>query len=437
MRRSAPLGVFLVALAVRLAFVLPKDPDLMRPLEDQRLYLRMGRAMAQGHGLTLPPREYHPLEGGTWKEGVYEHWIDPYDPGMGVARGGAPTAIIEPLYPLLVGGLDRLSAGNVPLIRLVQAVLGALTAWALCIAGSTVRPRVGVLAGLGFAVFPHAVYYTGMVTTETLFMTLQAGAVAAWARWVAHPSRGRASLFGLATGVAFLARAAMLPVGLVAVGLGAVANRRTLCSVPLAVVGFAVAVSPWVIRNGVALGEYRLMPTKDGLNLWMQNHPAIQQLQLERVGLPIPRSVLDNLSCRELEPFPAFDDSVPEVARNRALTSQARAYIRCNPRLFFTLCWLRMRWYLRFTGSTVRHGLADIAGASWFGALLALAAVAGLSGARHPMVAFSLLSWLALLVMHALFHGGVRYRIPADSLLIVAAACGLDFVWMRWRGSRG
>lgn len=429
--------VFSVALAIRLAFVIPRGPELMRPLEDQRMYLRMGRAVAEGKGLTLTPREYHPLEGGEWKRKVFEYWIDPYDPGMGVALEGKQTAIIEPLYPLMVGGLDAVSAGNVPLIRIAQALLGAFTAVALWIAGATLTSRVGLLASLGFAFFPHAVYYTGMVTTETLFIFLQAVALALWARWIAVPGKGRALLFGLASGAAFLARSAMLPVGALAVVIAAVMRRTTARSLPFALLAFALTTAPWVIRNGVVMGEYRLMPTKDGLNLWMQNHPGIQQLQLERVGLPIPRTLLDRLTCRELEEFPQFPETMPEVQRNRVLLARAKLYIRCNPRYFVHLCWLRVRWYLRFTGSTVRSGLADLAGSASFALLLALASAGGFAGWRHPVVAMSVMSWFGYLAMHALFHGGIRYRIPGDSILILAAAHGADRIlsWvMRRRG---
>jgi len=367
---------------------------------------------------------------------VLSHWIDPYDPGMGVAREGMPTAVIEPLYPLLVGGIDYLSPGNVPLIRIVQAILGALTALALCCAGGTISPRVGMLAGVGFALFPHAVYYTGMVTTETLFIALQAWALLAWVRWRVAPLPGRAIVFGCAAGSAFLARSAMLPLSILAVAVAVVSNRRSARTVLLAVVGFALATAPWVIRNGLAVGEYRLMPTKDGLNLWMQNHPAIQQLQLERIGSSIPRELIDGLACRELEAFPTFPDSMPEVARSRVLASRARAYIRCNPRYFVYMCWLRLRWYLRFTGSTVRSGTIDLVGSVTFALLLFMAAVGGRIGWRSPVVALSVLAWLASLAMHTLFHGGIRYRLPADSLLIIAAAFGADWLLRSVRRSR-
>lgn len=419
-------AVFLLALVVRLAFVLPKGPALMRPLEDQRMYLRMGRAVAEGKGLTFTPREYHPLEGGEWKRKVPEYWIDPYDPGMGVAQDGTQTAIIEPLYPLMVGGLHALAPGNVRLIRIAQAVLGGLTAVALWIAGATISSSVGLLAGVGFALFPHAVYYTGMVTTETVFIFLQAVALAAWARWIAAPGAGRAALFGIAVGAGFLARSAMLPIGGLAVLIGVVMSRRTVRSLPFALLTFALTTAPWVIRNGLVMGEYRLMPTKDGLNLWMQNHPGIQQLQLERIGLPIPGSLLDRLACRELEEFPQFPEAMPEVRRNRVLLERAQSYIRCNPRYFAYLCWLRVRWYLKFTGSTVRSGLIDLAGGASFGLLLALALAGGFAGRRHPVVAMSVMSWMGYLAMHALFHGGIRYRIPGDSILILAAAYGAD-----------
>ncbi len=425
--RHSWVTVFAVALLVRLVFVIPLGAELMKPLRDQRLYLRLGESIAAGRGLMLgrrTPGKVAPEN--QWKQKVHDFWVGPDDPGMGLAPEGRPTAIIEPLYPLLLGLGSRLWAGNLLVTRILQACLGALSALLLCALGRKLGGRhTGLIAGLGFAFYPHLVYYSGIIATETLFIFLQLLALWRWALWVEKPDRTGALFLGVASGGAFLTRASMLPLGVVLLCLAVWRQRSTLRTVPAVVLGFALITAPWVIRNGHSMGEYRLLPTKGGLNLWMQNHPDLQQLQLERIGTPIPRDIMETIRCRELEQFPAFPDSVREVQRDRILTTRALRYISCNSKYFLYMCWLRCRWYFRFAGSSVRGGLVDFLGSVSFGLLLVFGTIGIWRGRRESMILMAGLVYLMNLVSHTLFHGGIRYRIPADSVFLLPAALAL------------
>lgn len=426
--RWAGYAVVLLALVVRLAFLLSLGAEPMRPLRDQQLYLRLGNSVARGDGLMLESREFAPPADtrDRWKLLVAPEWVFFDDPGMGVAAHRCPTAIIEPLYPLFVGAMEVVFPGTLLPIRIAQAFMGAATALLLFSIGKSIRPWVGVFAGVGFAVYPHVVYYTGVVATESLFIFLQIASIWTWTKLLVD-RRGRTALFfGAFSGLAFLTRASMLPVAVVALGLLVVTRRAGLRTVPSAVLAFCLVTSPWVIRNGVQLGEYRLLPTKGGLNLWMQNHPRIQQLQLDRIGMPVPEELLASLNCRDLEEFPEFSPDTGEIERNRILTRQALAYLRCNPRYFAYMCFLRLRWYLRFSGSTTQGlDMVNLLGTISFGLLLCFGLLGAWSGRRNPVILGSIAMYMAYLLMHTLFHGGIRYRLPADSIFLLSASFGL------------
>ncbi len=396
----------------------------------------MGQSVASGEGLILKSRVYSPPENGNlWKLEIAKLWVDFEDPGMGVALEGQPTAIIEPLYPLFLGLLERVSSSNIVLIRIVQVFLAGLTALLIFHIGQQVAPRVGIWAALGFSFYPHLVYYTGIVSTETMYIFLQILALWLWTRWLTAPGARSAVLFGIAAALAFLTRSSMLPVAFVAVSVASVARRNVLKTLPITLLGFVLACSPWVVRNGIELGEFRLLPTKSGLNLWMQNHPDLQQLQLTRIGMPISDQIFEELKCRELELFPAFPDSVGEVERNQILTKQAMSYIRCNPRYFAYMCWTRLSWYMKLIGTTIRggQGIIDVVGAVSFALLLTFGAIGSWLGRRSPIILAMLAIYIAYLLMHTLFHGGIRYRIPADTLLFFPAALTIQSVGAKLR----
>jgi hypothetical protein len=432
--RKAPWIVFFLAFSIRLVFVVSLGSDVMRPLRDQQLYLRMGEAVARGDGLILESRAFAPPADtrDRWKLLVAPDWVRFDDPGMGVAGHRAPTAIIEPLYPLFVGAMEVLIPGTLLPLRIAQALMGAATALFLFSMGRSIRLWVGVIVGVGFALYPHFVYYTGVVATETLFIFLQTTSLWVWTRLLRDKRWQTALFFGAFSGLAFLTRASMLPVAAVALMMFAITKRARLRAMPSAVLAFCVVISPWVIRNGIQLGDYRLLPTKGGLNLWLQNNPSIQQLQLDRIGMPIPEQLVASLRCRDLEEFPEFDKATGEIERNRILTDRAVAYIRCNPRYFAHMCYLRLRWYLRFFGSTTEgSGVVNLVGALSFGLLLGFGLLGAWHGRGHPVILTSLILYMTYLLMHALFHGGIRYRLPADSIFLLPAGFGLCWLLER------
>ena len=138
-----------------------------------------------------------------------------FDVLMGDARGydawaqriaggewlGTEVFYQAPLYPYCLGALYALFGRDLLIVRLVQALLGALAAVLLGrSAARLVSPRAGLIAGLGYALYAPAIFFDGLLQKATLdgflmclvIERISAIAVRADARWTAWLGLGAA-----------------------------------------------------------------------------------------------------------------------------------------------------------------------------------------------------------------------------------------------------
>jgi hypothetical protein len=94
-----------------------------------------------------------------------------------------------------------------------------------------------------------------------------------------------------------------------------------------------------------------------------------------------------------------------------------------NPRMILWLAWDRAGEFLSPGGSTLGEG-ARTAGFLFYG--IALFGAIGLwRNRRHPETVFLFAVFILYLLLHAAAHGGVRYRLPVDSVFLLGMAmCG-------------
>src|SRR5437762_1694381 len=118
--------------------------------------------------------------------------------GEGMSLDGVPTAFVGPVYPLYLALLLGAHL-DVAAIELVQCLIGASTAVLTgLIARELVREtsfgngrRLAIfgVAAFGAATYPHLIFWTGYILTETLFVALIA--LALWLLIRGLHSRGR------------------------------------------------------------------------------------------------------------------------------------------------------------------------------------------------------------------------------------------------------
>lgn len=456
MTRRPALWVFLIALLIRavFAFLLPAD-RLLPAGGDQGLYDRLAVSVARGQGLSFRQSDAELKQAGNaGRQDSLGDWVRRPDLHFGITPAEQPSSVIPPLYPVFLGLVYRaLGPDSYLAVRLIQALLGALAALAIygaarCAARGDVL--TAVIAGMITAFYPYLVYYTGLLAGENLYIPLLAALAWALTCLVADPGaalpgsgerfRGVLSpaslslLVGLLAGLTFLTRSSIilfLPLAALLM-LQAHGRRRGTVAVLLCALAFAVTVSPWVVRNYRVHGEFVLMPTKGGLNLWMRNHPDVVRPEFLDAGLGFPEGLASRLEKTELLEYPELE-GLSEVERNRLITGRAVNFIRANPGYFASLCVRRFVWLMSITGSQSRGALYLVAGLLSYGLVLPLAA----SGAylawrrriRGALVPVALI--LYTIGLHTLFHGGIRYRLPVDPLMGILAAYAAAALW-RW-----
>jgi hypothetical protein len=439
-----------VGLVVRLGFASSVGNRVLFPLQDQQIYLRLAESVCQGTGLTLFKRDesLRADDYPAWKLEVARLWAgatEHPEEALGMFPYGSPTSIFEPLLPLLISGASKVSGAVSPRSARTISVLAGAAAVLLLFGLSTevlgIRSRPwAYVAAAWLAVYPLHVYYSSMITTEALYT---AGLLATlWAFYtVLRRHRWRDGLvWGLVGGLTFLARSG-IALHMIVLGILALVLLRRKAVVPLAVgvLAFGLAVSPWVVRNARIHGEPVLMPTKGGLNIWMRNSPYVMELELMNVGFDLPEGFFSGLKRMDLAPFPDFThENEPE--RDRILRRRSLTFLAVNPSYFLRLCWIRMGWYLALVGKGMERPLYRWASILTYGPALALGLLGMVLGLRRGSRTLTLpltLVWILSLGAHAVFHGGIRYRLPTDPVLILLAVFALAWLRDRFRHSAG
>jgi 4-amino-4-deoxy-L-arabinose transferase-like glycosyltransferase len=225
-----------------------------------------------------------------------------------------PASNYSPGLPLFVAGVYELTGGvHERTARLVLALLGSLAVLFTYLIGRRLSgPSAGLIGAAAIAVYPALLEYQGMLMGEPLAATLLSGAVLA-SLWAADSeNRPRWLLPGLAFGGLALVRPEYIGVALLVSLVVLVRHgwrdwRGTWAHALLLLVGVAVVVAPWTVRNTVALDRFVPVSTGGGQVLFagtylpsdgdpekvgeevVERHPelfgphAAEQLRLEQI----------------------------------------------------------------------------------------------------------------------------------------------------------
>ena len=191
--------------------------------------------------------------------------------GAGLARPESfwPTLVAEtdrmPLYPLLLGGIERVFGDAPRMAAILQAVVDAGTCVLIAALGALVSPRVGLIAGILAAFSATLIVFSTQILTETVFLFFFTLMLLAGGCFLRRPSNGLAALAGLAGGLALATRPALAPLlaaGIPLVFVAALVHRRGFAAASVATLLFAVGsaapVAPVWLRNVIHYGSFSL-----------------------------------------------------------------------------------------------------------------------------------------------------------------------------------
>ena len=385
--RLPTLWLFAAALIVRLLFniyVIGLDIPTQDTFSDWKEYDLVGLSLASGTGFT-----------------IY----------------GMPYLIHPPGYPLFLGLLYLLFGHSYAAVKVAQSLLGALTCVIILLIGERVfTKRVGMVAAAIAAVYPHLVYYSGILMSETLFVFLSTVFLYALAMLREDLSPRRLALAGVVLGLASLTRPMLMFIPAVLfcwIWIEFRSTKRALVVMATIWLWMAIVILPWTIRNYVVTGSVIPIVATHWVTLYGANNLII----------------LNNPDA-----IGGWVD--PEPMSSEAYRAAYVAFL--SQMLFhrpFDLVKLAVHKLKRFwslfpkTQTPERDALINLLSYGW---LLPLFLVGMALAVRVPPTPWILYLWVAYFCLLTLvMHGTTRYRLPVEPVIILFAAFTLERLWDR------
>ena len=383
----------LVGFALRLAFGLVYWTH--QPLtRDEREYLSLARSLAAGRGY-------------VYDSDVLSGPVEPF--------GRAPGYPV--FLALMGGGRDVVSA--VPTsVKVAQSVVGAMGVLLVAaLAGRLAGPRAAIAGAAIAAVYPPLVWVSAYAYSEAVFWPF--GLLIVWSVDQLTPVNARrpavAFASGALSGAGVLLRAALttfLPLAVLWV-----AFRRGLRPALLFVLGVAVVITPWAIRNYGHHGRFVIVASDGGVTFWTGNNPLATG---EGDMAANPRLKEANTALRAR--YPALNEEQMEPVYYR----EALQWIRANPGAWLVLEAKKLFYLVvpigpSYTLHSTRYFVASVVS---YGVLLVVAIAGFVRLGRHRARTPGLwLIFTSAVAVALVFFPQERFRIPViDPTLIVCAA---------------
>ncbi|MCK4340785.1 MAG: glycosyltransferase family 39 protein [Phycisphaerae bacterium] len=339
-----------------------------------------------------------------------------------------------PFYPLFLTLFAWLGQTGILIARLAQAVLGAGTVLiAYRLAEAAVDRRAALIAGLLICIDPFAVFFANLLLTEVLFTLLIVGLIGfAWRLLVEPTDRGALVGLALLGAGAIMTRpsaAGLIPLfWLLTVWLAADRRRVFLRLLPCPAL-LLVLLLPWGLRNKAVLGSFAWLSTNGGVTLYDAQGPRPD-------GRPADGSS-DQAFLKQMPRLHGLD----EVTLDQTLLRMAVEQMCKDPGHVLHLAGVKFvrMWSPTPNVEEYRHGAVALVSAGYtipvlVGAFVGLVRTlitrrrtpAASRPARAPRLgSLHGLIWLPVIyftLLHCIYIGSVRYRVPLMPLLALSAA---------------
>lgn len=338
-----------------------------------------------------------------------------------------PTAHVAPAYTYLLALiLTFIPWGHgFAICAVALAILGSSLVWASLPAAAShlgIDARAGLAGALFGAVNPlrHATELNGCWEAPYSALALITLVVLTFERRRDFGSARNALLLGSCWGLSLLLQPEFLAVFLALLLVLAWNSRQrlgtSLRAAAIALASMAIVVSPWIIRNEIALGGPTFIRSNFGLELDLSNNDHASA------------SIGDNLHRNPQTDHP--DVNLPENRRMaemgelryyRFRLNRGLAWIAGHPGHFL---WLTAQRFADFWAPTRRSSAIRMAEI-----LLFLAAAAGLAMLirdRNPVSVFFVAIWLAQPFVYYFIQAAERYRYPIEwTINLCAGYCAL------------
>jgi 4-amino-4-deoxy-L-arabinose transferase-like glycosyltransferase len=228
------------------------------------LGLRVGYAVEQPAAQPPDAGAYARIAESLYRDGSF----DARPPGA--SREVQPASSYAPGLPLFVAGLYEVSGGvHLTFALVVLALLGAgAIPLAYLLGARMAGPVAGLIGAAAFAIYPALLQYQGLLLTEPLAAFLLSAALVAFLHAADRPSPwrwlGSGALLGALALVRpeYLAVAVLLPLAWLVREALRGRLRRSAALAGVSLLGTALVLAPWTIRNAIVLD--RAVPVSTG-----------------------------------------------------------------------------------------------------------------------------------------------------------------------------
>ncbi|HWW14294.1 MAG TPA: glycosyltransferase family 39 protein [Candidatus Dormibacteraeota bacterium] len=412
--RRSVLWMVLVGLAIRLVVVGFLYPERLNPERDHWRFAgetgRIAQSLVEGKGFSSP------FFGQT-----------------------GPTAIMPPIYPLLLAAVFRVFGTYTKASALVMLSLDSLFSALTCIpvfliAQKNFGWRTAVWAGWGWAFFPYAIYFSADFIWVTTLATLMLALMFLAALRLEDSSRVSTwGSFGVLAGIGALTDPVVLSVtSLLALWMcWRRIQKKQSWFVPAlaALLAFGGTVSPWMVRNYRVFHAF--VPFRDnfGLELYVGNNGNTWHFT--------PDGFHPSSTDREMNEY----RQLGELPYMRHKQAQAMAQINAHPGEFVTLC-LRRAVYMwtNFWSFSRRYMEAEPLDPPniFLCTGLTVLALAGLRRAFQTGASIGVPYAIALFffpVVYYITHPQDYYRRPIDPVFVILAAYAV-IGWLEQRAEK-
>jgi 4-amino-4-deoxy-L-arabinose transferase-like glycosyltransferase len=415
-RYRALLGaIVVVALGVRVAWVLWVSREPQDIFLDPTRYLGYAREIAAGNGMTEPltgqATAYYP-PGYPWFLGIITWASKPFTD-----------------EPWLVAGL-------------VQAVLGAASVGlAASVARRVAGPTAALVAASVYALYPNLIFHTGALLGETLynFFFLAFLALLLSRPWNAGFGTARIVGCGVLLGLAVMVRPislAVIPVVVLCWLWTRKDSRVTARWTAALLIGVLACIVPWTVRNQLRLDAFVPISTNTGDNLCMGHADgatgAFQPVEACQTDFEFQDGIPAELGSDKEKQRIALRGMVDNIDREPWLLWRRTYFMWVrdgdHDALFAVQSYRRDRWMALETEARLIW-IADRA--YWLVVAAGLAGLVQLTRRKEPEAFLLVGATVMTAAVPLLFFGDQRFKVPVIPLLIIAAACLADGRWGR------
>lgn len=377
-------SVFGFSLLLRLAYAIKTGAGGLSP--DAYDWMNTAWSVASGHGF-----------GGSWRPPGYIFFL---------------TAVFK------VFGKSVIAA------KAAQALLGAATVLlSYASAKLLFNERTARVTAALASFYPYFVAYAGDLLSETLLTFMIALSIWTIARAAARPAFGRSAAAGVAMGLTALTKSTVLPFFLLACAWLWWSSGRFRAAL-LAGIFVMLTILPWSLRNYFSYDGSYVMPVNTP---WFSLYGSSCDEALAADSQPERNSPSGDETDKSVVP-PKWDyvSSLPLPERDKYCREKALSWIKDNPGKFRRLIYLRALHFWRLYPLMAWPWQKRVAMAT-SGIYIPLS-FAGLALGWKKYKGTQLLAALfaSYTFVHLFFVVTLRYRIPIDTFVIMAAALAVD-----------